>query len=91
MTECQLRGSPMSEHGGLLRDLLRSEAAAYVSENWFPCSAKTLAKVAVVGGGPAFRKAGRRPLYSSADLDNWAAAKIGPRTRSTSELRGPAA
>ena len=36
-------------------------------------SPRTLEKHRVNGGGPAFRKFGRRVLYSRADLDAWAA------------------
>jgi hypothetical protein len=70
----------------LKRDMTRVETARYISDHWFPCSPKTLAKLAVVGGGPAFRKAGRTPLYSPALADTWAAGKIGPLVLSTSEL-----
>jgi hypothetical protein len=69
------------------RGMTRAEAARYISARWFPYSAKTLAKVAVIGGGPPFRKAGRLPLYDRADCDAWAENKIGPRVHSTSELR----
>jgi hypothetical protein len=63
----------------------RSDAAHYVRETWgIPCSPKWLAKLAVVGGGPIFRKAGRFPLYTSADLDQWAGSRIGEPRRSTS-------
>lgn len=66
----------------------REEAAAYIEETFgFPISPRTLANYAVTGGGPAFRKAGRVPLYSTADLDAWAAGRIGHRVMSTSELR----
>jgi hypothetical protein len=58
------------------RPLRRSEAATYVTNNYFPCSPKTLAKLCVIGGGPAYRKAGRVPVYETADLDAWAHAKI---------------
>jgi hypothetical protein len=71
--------------------LRRPQAAKYVEETWgIPCSPKSLAKWAVVGcgSGPAFRKAGKFPIYETADLDAWAEAKIGPRVHSTSELRG---
>ena len=68
------------------RSMTRSEAAQYTTDHWFPCSPKTLAKLAVVGGGPAFCKAGRVPLYSEASVDAWAASKIGPLVHSTSEL-----
>lgn len=37
-------------------------------------------------GGPAFRKAGKFPIYSRADLDAWANERLGKRVRSTSEL-----
>lgn len=63
----------------------RAEAAHYVRETWgMPCSAKWLAKLAVVGGGPIYRKAGRFPLYTADDLDNWSASRLGAARRSTS-------
>jgi len=49
-----------------------------------PCSSKWLAKLAVVGGGPIYRKAGRFPLYAVEDLDIWARSRIGTPRRSTS-------
>jgi hypothetical protein len=49
-----------------------------------PCSAKWLAKLAVVGGGPQFRKIGRFPVYTRSDLDEWVEAKITAPRRSTS-------
>ena len=71
-----------------LENLRRRNAAAdYLQTIWgIPCSPKTLAKYAVIGGGPVFRKAGRTPLYPEDGLDDWARRKIGPRVRSTSEL-----
>ena len=69
------------------RGMTRAETARYISTRWFPYSAKTLAKVAVIGGGPPFRKAGRLPLYEKTDCDAWAETKIGPRVYSTSQLR----
>ena len=69
---------------------LRRDAAKYVrDEHGQPCSPKTLAKLAVVGGGPAYRKAGKFPLYEPDDLDEWALAKLSPKIRSSSELRAP--
>jgi hypothetical protein len=65
----------------------RSAAANYIESKWgIPCKPKTLAKLAVIGGGPVFRKAGRTPLYPEDGLDDWASSKLGPRVRSTSEL-----
>jgi|GraSoi2013_100cm_1033763.scaffolds.fasta_scaffold154185_2 hypothetical protein len=68
------------------RLLRRKEAARYVQQTWgIPLSANTMAKLAVIGGGPLFRKAGRFPLYEVADLDAWAHRKLGPKRRSTSD------
>jgi hypothetical protein len=65
--------------------LRRTDAATYVRDIWgIPCSPKWLAKLAVVGGGPTYRKAGRFPLYAPSDLDAWASAKIGAPRTSTS-------
>lgn len=67
------------------RYLRRSAAALYVREAWgLPCSTKWLAKLAVIGGGPIYRKAGRFPLYTPDDLDNWAESRLGVPRRSTS-------
>jgi hypothetical protein len=49
-----------------------------------PCSSRWLAKLAVTGGGPIFRKAGRFPIYDPKDLDDWARSRIGEPRRSTS-------
>ena len=76
------------EKGKLDRLLRRIEAARYVVETYnVPCSPKTLAKLACIGGGPPFRLAGRFPLYPVSGLDVWAQNKIGPLVRSTSEAR----
>lgn len=67
--------------------LRRQEAATYVRETWgIPCSPKWLAKLAVTGGGPLFRKAGKYPVYMADDLDRWAEARISGPLRSTSIL-----
>jgi hypothetical protein len=68
------------------RDMTRAETAQYITDHWFPHSPKTLAKLAVTGGGPPFRKAGRVPLYSEPLVDEWAESKISPLVRSTTEL-----
>jgi hypothetical protein len=65
----------------------RREAAGHLREkHGIPCSPKTLAKKACVGGGPIFRKFGRLPLYRLGDLDTWAEEKLSRPVRSTSEL-----
>ena len=43
--------------------LRRDKAAQHVRDTWgLPCSPRWLAKLAVMGGGPIFRKAGRIPI-----------------------------
>jgi Helix-turn-helix domain len=39
-------------------------------------SPRTLEKHRVIGGGPKFRKFGRRVVYALADLEAWANARI---------------
>ena len=73
-------------------NMRRADAARYIRENHgIPCSPATLAKYACIGGGPAFRKAGKFPIYSRDELDTWANQRLGALVRSTSELvRRPA-
>jgi hypothetical protein len=67
--------------------LRRKGASDYLEKHWgLKRTARYLAKLAVVGGGPAFRKANRDALYTTEDLDEWALSLIGPRIRSTAEV-----
>ena len=50
------------------RYLTNDEAAEYLR-----LSPRTLEKQRVIGGGPRFRKFGRRVQYAVADIDAWAA------------------
>jgi hypothetical protein len=71
------------------QNMRRAEAANYLrGAHGLPCSAATLAKYACRGGGPAFRKAGKFPIYSRDELDSWANQRLGELVHSTSELRG---
>jgi hypothetical protein len=67
------------------RLLRRRDAAEYLHTKYGFTTERTLAKLAVTGGGPAFRKAGRLPVYAIPDLDAWATGKLSPLVRSTSE------
>jgi hypothetical protein len=68
-------------------NMRRADAARYIRETYaFPCVPTTLAKYACLGGGPAFRKAGKFPIYSRDDLDAWAKQRLGELVRSTSAL-----
>lgn len=68
--------------------LRREEAAQYLQARYGQYTRDTLAKLAVVGGGPPFRKLGQRPLYRPADLDAWARARMSKLVHSTAELTG---
>jgi hypothetical protein len=78
----------LNEHFFPLFDRLlrRKEAARYLAETrGLTVAPQTLAKLAVIGGGPSFRKFGRFPMYSIADLDSWADSRLGSLQRSTSD------
>jgi hypothetical protein len=67
------------------RYLSRAEAAEFLSERGYKTAPATLAKRAVVGGGPPFVSWGRKPLYDPESLLEWAQRRCtGPR-RSTSD------
>ena len=64
--------------------LRRADAAEYVRTRYgFPCSKQWLAKLATTGGGPAYRKAGKFPVYAVEDLDTWAQARLSAPMRAT--------
>ena len=48
-------------------------------------AAQTLAKLAVLGGGPPYFKDGRFPVYPVADLDKFAIDRLGRLRKSTSD------
>ncbi len=67
--------------------LRRKDAGGYLKAKFGFGFEKTLAKLACLGGGPTFHKAGPAALYEPAALDEWALAKIGAPQRSTSDTR----
>jgi hypothetical protein len=64
----------------------RTAAGVYLKERYGFGAPRTLAKLATVGGGPKFHKAGRVVLYTLEALDEWAGARIGPERESTSDV-----
>src|ERR1019366_9154336 len=67
--------------------LRRWEASQYLEQvHGVPLAAATLAELACIGGGPAFHRAGRIPLYPTTELDRWALQRLGPVVSSTSVL-----
>ena len=67
------------------RLLCRREAAAFLCDRGYRVAVATLNKWATIGGGPKFRKFGRRPLYAPSDLLAWAEERTTAPVRSTSE------
>lgn len=67
--------------------LRRWEASEYLElVHGITYAPATLAKMASVGGGPAYNKANRTPLYPVEELDRWAAARLGNLVHSTSDM-----
>jgi hypothetical protein len=71
--------------------LRRVDAAQYLQNQFgLRCAKQTLAKLAVIGGGPRYHLGGRTPLYAPADLDRWAKSKIsGPRLSTSQKVVQP--
>lgn len=67
--------------------LRRKDAAQYLIERYGHGSPRTLAKLAVIGGGPMFRRFGRIVVYDPADLDKWAQSRLSQPMASTSDVR----
>lgn len=62
----------------------RNQASEYVTRQGLPLAKTTLQKFATVGGGPVYRRFGRRAVYLASDLDAWIASKLTAPRRSTS-------
>ncbi len=67
--------------------LRRKEAADFLKLKYGLGTARTLAKLATVGGGPAMTYFGRIPLYSEETLDAWAVGRLDKPVYNTSEKR----
>lgn len=66
--------------------LRRWEASEYLGlVHGIQLAPTTLAKMATVGGGPAYHKSLRTPLYPTEELDRWAAERLGNLVHSTAE------
>ncbi len=76
----------MVENNISIKRLRRKQASKYLEEKWSINRApSTLAKLAVIGGGPKFQHVNRIPLYPITELDDWASAMLSPLKSSTSE------
>jgi hypothetical protein len=66
--------------------LRRWEASEYLRiVHGIEVATATLAKYASIGGGPAFHKSMRTPLYPRDELDRWAIERLGGLKRNTSD------
>lgn len=66
--------------------LRRWEAAEYLKlVHGIEVAPATLAKWASTGGGPGYQKSLRTPLYPVAELDRWAADRLGTVIRNSSD------
>src|SRR5262245_35337986 len=63
------------------------QAATFLTDRGFRIAPATLNKLRCVGGGPAFEKFGRRPLYSETSLLEWVEARTTHSLRSTSDAK----
>ena len=72
MTQAAIRTTPARDAAprGTARYLSNAEAAEFLH-----LSPRTLEKQRVIGGGPKFRKFGRRVVYALDDLESWANAR----------------
>ena len=62
----------------------RRAAAAFLTARGFRIAYATLAKLACIGGGPAFAHWGRTPVYRPSDLLDWVEERTSALKRSTS-------
>lgn len=76
----------MTEDADNVRFMGRRDAAEYCTSKGLALAVATLEKFATIGGGPKFRKWGRKVVYAVPDLDAWIAQRLGPAVSSTSEL-----
>jgi hypothetical protein len=62
----------------------RKGASAFLKEKGYRVAEATLAKLASLGGGPRYRKFGKRPIYTPSDLLEWAESRCSAPMHSTS-------
>lgn len=89
-----MRQSSNNREDGMsnVRYLRRKQAGEYLQSKFGFGSPRTLAKLATVGGGPAYFKAGAKTVvYEPAALDAWAESQIGGACHSTSDYSRRAA
>ena len=67
------------------------EASRFLTMQGYPTAAATLSKWRCVGGGPSFRRYGRKIVYGAEDLMTWAENRLSRPMSNTSEQAVPEA
>jgi hypothetical protein len=67
--------------------LSRRQVADALTAEGFPTPEKTLQTMACRGGGPPYRRYGKKCIYRWGDALAWAYSRLSKPVRSTSELR----
>lgn len=62
-----------------------SSASALSASLGMPVAKATLNKMRTIGGGPPFRRFGRKVLYGRVPFQEWLISRLGPEQRSTSD------
>ena len=77
-----MRPAPLRQHpvpAATQQPTQTTQSARYLTNNeaadFLRLSPRTLEKQRVIGGGPRFRKFGRRVMYAITDLEAWADAR----------------
>lgn len=81
-----ITNAPPQQEGVADQYLSRKEAARYLLETFGSAaaiSASTLAKLATLGGGPEFRRFGRRVGYTRQSLDSFVSSRASGSLRNT--------
>jgi len=66
------------------------QASEFLTASGYTTAPATLNKLRCIGGGPAFEKFGRRPLYSERSLSEWVQSRTTDPLRSTSDKKNTA-
>lgn len=67
----------------------RAQASEYITRKGLPLAKSTLQKFATLGGGPVYRRFGRKAVYLAEDLDTWVAKKLtAPRQSTSTSVEG---
>jgi len=67
------------------QNLTRRQAAEWLTAKGYPTAKTTLDKLATIGGSPTYRIFGNRAIYTTADLLEWAEARLSAPVENTAQ------